>query len=416
MHDLKTTHAELENISKSKEFHNAEKYIDLLKFLLDMTEKGIIPKEKDIARAALQKGADFDPLIDTSVRVYMYRLRKKLEDYYKNEGRKSKIQLVIPKGEYHLEFHDASLPAKQGSRYLNLPFIIITALFLLALMTSIYLWNSMHAARESSAGISASDEIWGPLLNNNRLTLLVFGDHFFYASRENDDYTTDKHIRYHKINSLLDLQHYIAQQKEPNIKYYKDPEYFLDRYCTWSLLDILPIFHAHQKKLELKLASELTWNDFNNYNILFVGSFKTLGILESVFSNLHITYELFPLPNKIIIRDSLNRNAQIFNTSLSKTEPYFQREYSFIAKIPGPNNNNILMMVGFNYIGVENAVKLITQPSMLSKLKQDINAELNAMPRYFEIVYEVQGFAKTSMYSNYIRCYPIPDTYSISRL
>lgn len=411
-----TKDAILKDISRSKEFQDADIYMGLLQYLLQMAQKSKIPKEKDIARDVLQKGDSFDPLIDTSVRVYMYRLRKRLENYYQNEGKSSKIQLVIPKGEYFIEFRPKLPSLKTKNIFLNSPLIIVTILWILSLATMAYLWSTNRALRSSVQTIHENDEIWGSFIGNGLPTLLVFGDHFFFASRENNDPATEMHLRYHKVNSMKELQDFIAaQNNDKNIKYFKDSDYFLDRYCSWSLMHILPIFYSYKKDVTLKIASELRWNDFNNYNILFVGSFKTLGILDSVFGNLNITYELFPLPNKIIIKDSLQTRPEVLYTFMSKSEPFFQREYSYLAKIPGPNHNVILMMIGFNYIGVENAVKLVTQADLLSQCKQDIKKELGELPPYFEILYQVQGFEKTTMYSNFIKSYRIPNDYNISQ-
>ena len=415
MIDPKTRDSLLNQLALSKEFQHADKYLELLHYLLAMAQKGHRPKERDIARDVLQKERDFDPLVDTSVRVYMYRLRKKLENYYQNEGLGSDLQLAIPKGEYFIELKHAEVLEKQRNPHFNLKLAICAVVIVLLLTTIFYLWDSNQAFKASLRTIPASDEIWGPFLRNGVPTLLVLGDHFFYASRENDDYATDKHIRFHAINSIQEMQAHVSKNKDPNIKYFKDAELFLDRYCAWSLLDILPIFYGYQQKITLKLASELTWDDFHNYNILFVGSFKTLGILESVFANLHISYELLPLPNKIIIKDSLMNPSRTVQTFISRTQPFFQREYSFVAKLPGPNNNQLLLLIGFNYIGVENAVRLVTHPELLSDCKRDIRKSLNQLPPYFEVLYEVQGFEKTRMYSNFLTCFRIPSDFSISQ-
>ncbi len=415
MIDRKSQDIIFSQISQSKEFQNSEKYLELLRYLLEMAQKGLIPKEKDIAKDVLQKGQDFDPMVDTSVRVYIYRLRKKLENYYQNEGKSSKLQLVMPKGEYHIEIRHPDIREKAKRGYFHIPFVVTLLLCFFLLATVYYVWRDSENFKTSLRPIPKSDEIWSPFINNGLPTLLVLGDHFFYASRENDDVTNVKHIRYHAINSMKELQAFIEKQKDTQVVYYKDTDLFLDRYCSWSLLDILPIFYGYKKKLTLKLASELTWNDFYQYNLLFVGSFKTLGILESVFDNLRVNYELLPLPNKIIIRDSLMTRSRVLPTLMSKTQPFFQREYSYIAKLPGPNHNVLMLLIGFNYLGVESAVKMVTRPDLLLRCERDVRKALNEMPSYFEAVYEVQGFEKTTMYFNYYACFRVPDNYYISQ-
>ncbi|MBD3375770.1 hypothetical protein GF406_12105 [candidate division KSB1 bacterium] len=175
-----------------------------------------------------------------------------------------------------------------------------------------------------------------------------------------------------------------------------------------------PIFYGVRKNFEIKMASRVVWDDFRNYNIIFVGSFKTLGNFSTLFDNLHIRYELFPLPNKIIITDSLSNSMEIFNTLMSKQPPLYHREYSMIAKMPGPNNNVILILCGFNYIGVEMALKTVAIPERLKECEANLIKEFDSIPSFFEMVYQVEGFPKNSMYCNFLAAFEISENYSIS--
>src|SRR3978361_234870 len=57
-------------------------------------------KEYTIAVEALGRRTDFDPHIDTIVRVTAHSLRKRLQEIYQNEGADRPIQVVIPPGNY----------------------------------------------------------------------------------------------------------------------------------------------------------------------------------------------------------------------------------------------------------------------------------------------------------------------------
>ena len=57
-------------------------------------------KEHTIAVEALGRRADFDPHIDTIVRVTAHSLRKRLQEVYQNEGSDRPMQVVIPPGNY----------------------------------------------------------------------------------------------------------------------------------------------------------------------------------------------------------------------------------------------------------------------------------------------------------------------------
>ena len=50
------------------------------------------------------KPEDFDPRIDTNVRVEASRLRRSLDQYYREAGADDPVEIVIPKGKYVPEF------------------------------------------------------------------------------------------------------------------------------------------------------------------------------------------------------------------------------------------------------------------------------------------------------------------------
>ena len=93
----------VDKITKDENILKGEHYINLLKYIVNCSIKGYIPNEINIAEDVFGR-KNFDPSEDTMVRVYIYKLRKKLDEYYKNEGKSEKVQIRIPKGHYKVEF------------------------------------------------------------------------------------------------------------------------------------------------------------------------------------------------------------------------------------------------------------------------------------------------------------------------
>lgn len=61
-------------------------------------------KAYNIALAAFDRAADFDPLTDPIVRIEASRLRRSLEHYYLTAGKTDRIRIDIPKGSYAATF------------------------------------------------------------------------------------------------------------------------------------------------------------------------------------------------------------------------------------------------------------------------------------------------------------------------
>src|SRR5262249_46422284 len=81
----------------------------LFDYLLTRSLSGEAPKEIEIAHQVFAKGTSFDVSQDSVVRVYVHRLRRRLDEYYERtpgpDGR-----MVIPKGEYRLTLEQAAAP------------------------------------------------------------------------------------------------------------------------------------------------------------------------------------------------------------------------------------------------------------------------------------------------------------------
>src|SRR5580698_11253816 len=78
----------------------------LFDFLIECSATGRAPKETEVAIEVFGKDAGFDVAQDAMVRVYVHKLRRKLEEYYSAAGRSDPFQLTIPKGAYRIVSHD----------------------------------------------------------------------------------------------------------------------------------------------------------------------------------------------------------------------------------------------------------------------------------------------------------------------
>ena len=82
----------------------------LFDFLLTCSLADRAPKEIEVAMDAFGKGADFDVSQDAMVRVYVHKLRRKLEEFYAGSAADEPAHLAIPKGEYRFVVETPSAP------------------------------------------------------------------------------------------------------------------------------------------------------------------------------------------------------------------------------------------------------------------------------------------------------------------
>src|SRR5713226_1246034 len=98
---------QIEKLLGSHALHGSESLCKLLRYLANhsLEHPAISPKEYQIATEVFGRQQDFDPQVDSMVRVQAGRLRSKLAEYYGSEGAEDSILVEMPKGNYVLTFH-----------------------------------------------------------------------------------------------------------------------------------------------------------------------------------------------------------------------------------------------------------------------------------------------------------------------
>ncbi len=98
--------AELERILASKGFATAGRLSKLLRYVVEKTLAGEIDQLKEYAVGVevFERDGNYDPRLDSIVRVEAGRLRTRLDEYYNGEGAASPLRISLPKGGYSAQF------------------------------------------------------------------------------------------------------------------------------------------------------------------------------------------------------------------------------------------------------------------------------------------------------------------------
>ncbi|HET8696701.1 MAG TPA: hypothetical protein VFO94_04410 [Gammaproteobacteria bacterium] len=94
--------SELETILASRSFASSTRLSRFLRFVVERTLAGDGERLKEyvLGVEVFDRGADYDPRIDSIVRVEAGRVRTKLEEYYGGEGVAAAVRIRIQKGSY----------------------------------------------------------------------------------------------------------------------------------------------------------------------------------------------------------------------------------------------------------------------------------------------------------------------------
>src|SRR5215510_4928098 len=135
--------AEVERIAASPYFANAERLGRFLRYVVEETLAGRAEQIKEYAVGLEVYGRkpDYDPKVDSIVRVEAGRLRTKLEQYYAHEGCENAVRIAVPKRSYVPAFSwraEAAAPRPRRRRWL---YAVAAALLLAAGLGFLY-WRT----------------------------------------------------------------------------------------------------------------------------------------------------------------------------------------------------------------------------------------------------------------------------------
>jgi hypothetical protein len=392
----------LDKILNSTEFAGSKIYNSYLTYLVEATENQKSLKEITIAIEVFGKDANFNPAEDTIVRSHTYNLRKKLESYYHSEGREDKYRLKIPKGHYEVAFVPATEEeAFSAGRFLKTIrkqyqlFIIVFLCILLAFSWSRY--RTIESELQKYRIIDPADPIWKDYLLSELPVLIVVGDHFFF-NEYSEKYQYVIGIRHAKINSPEDLEELKAKYPDANLQQTDEP--YFPYHSIWSLPPLLSLFFSVNQKPILRKSSSLSPQMLDEYNMIFVGSIKTLYILRHTLAKTHFQFEI--TPHKIIYTPSDSGSTKYFETSLHSAGP--NEDLVLALKLPGPVGNSIFIIASFHSLGAPEIANYLVESSKRQQLEEMFRQKFNCVPKYFEILFRVTGIDKTA-YSTEILIY-----------
>ncbi|PWS35203.1 hypothetical protein DFH01_23145 [Falsiroseomonas bella] len=115
--DAEAVRTELRRILASRDFEASDRNRQFLAYVVEETlgGRGERIKAYNIATSVFGRAADFDPQVDSIVRIEAGRLRRALERYYLTAGQADGVRITIPRGGYVPAFaHHSGATPQEG--------------------------------------------------------------------------------------------------------------------------------------------------------------------------------------------------------------------------------------------------------------------------------------------------------------
>jgi hypothetical protein len=387
-------------VLQSKDFKDSPVYSNLLTYLVDSTISKKIPKEITIAIDVFGKESEFNSNKDSTVRHHILVLRNKLDNYYINEGKDDKFRLVIPKGHYEIQIAPSpQQQSKNGNRFIAAVKHWEAAVIILLLFVILYLvFRPTNAPLLSSAPqtpyfVDPKDKVWGSFFENGYPVTIVLGDDF-WMDEYNPEFKRYRQIRDWKISSENDLSNFLI--KHPTSNLVKSEITGIPFGAADNLLDILHMVYHFQNDVSLTMSSTLTLEKIRDHNIIYIGEFRNLRILDKIFYKTPLRYQYSPDERLFI----LDEKGNTINTFFRIEAPYEQQnkyniDYSLLIKMPGFSKENFMFIVGFGYGGRLERTKMLANTILRAKFIEEINRINHSVPEYFIALFEVKSIERT---------------------
>ena len=382
MSTLKTNKEEIiQKILVSKSFSKSRTLCDLLNYLYRAHDNNLDVKAVNIAIDLLQRKGEIDENDETIARVYMHKLRTKLNAYYNNEGKNDAIILEIPKGKYVLEFTEKNKekPATVRTDSFQQPMII--AIVSLLLINFILLWML-----GISSGNSAN-AIWKEFAQKKESVNLILANPFFYTAH--NDKTTFV-VRNFDINSQEDLKTSSYAFPDENFKLTpSDISYFSNNNIT-SLPMLFSVIAKSDS--EIKLYSSL---DFNlerviDNNSIAITSHKSIGFFKQFLSQTSFKIS----DGNVLFLQKDNEKIRYLTSKLSND---YYDDYALFIKIPTPKGKTLCLLSDYHSIGNKGLMELITNKDAEKLILDHSESALSKIPDYFELLVKVSGYQEENL-------------------
>jgi DNA-dependent RNA polymerase auxiliary subunit epsilon len=371
----------IEKILSSQEFADNKIKRELLEYLYQAEKQGHSVKEITIAREFFDRHISSDFANDSYVRNFIYKLRKKLDSYYRNEGKDEKVRLIIPKGRYHVEFIDKNsqkLKAKQYGQYKYILAIPLILIFIFVLF-----WEVTVKSKYVPIHPVTKHLFWGDFIKSEIKTGLVIGDIVLYSEYDSE-LQKWRTILDPDVDTVEDFTSFVQEHPERNVSLSNVTRIHMS--TVPNLMKILPIFYSVRNQIFFEWSAELSWDDLRKNNIIYIGNVRSLQILKNLYNDKTIKVQH---PEIIFLTDLSGDTLETYRNVVTQE---YSETYAIISKFPGPSNNIILLLLGTDYPSRIFLIDRLSETTFLEELDQKLMEKFGKYIQYFEALIKVSGY------------------------
>jgi hypothetical protein len=370
---------EIERLSSSSALHNSESLCKLLRYLAEQSleNPGAAIKEYQIATEVFHRSVDFDPQLDSVIRVQAGRLRTKLASYYASEGENDRIIVELPKGNYALHFRENGIkkpkpsevhepkgpehaevpPTVEPPRRSPITIPVLSVLLLLALACIAVLVAMRKPAGavpvvslDGNQAPASYKTFWGQFLTTPEEPWVVFSNAAFVGRPETG-------LRYYKAAN---------DSRERIFDHYTGVGEVL---AVHSLDEVFATLHGH---VRVKRGSLFSLDDVKQNNLIFLGSPAENLTLLDIPSTSHFVFQRLasgPRAGDLAIATISPQPGEPAYSIASPAGQSLTEDYAVVGLKRGLEPTHLVLIIaGTTTFGTQGAVEYLCRQESLTEL------------------------------------------------
>ena len=352
---------ELDSILASYHFRGSKRYPAFLKYVVNATLESRTGdlKERTLGVEVFGRDPDYDTSADPVVRFSASEVRKRIAQYYHENGHNSRLQIEIPLGSYVPEFHRPS-PIAAGRNLspavveaatvpgnTQLPgwarTLMVSLAAVLVVAAGFGVWTTFRQ-RAVAKSPTVSDRLWAPMIGSPRPVLIVLGTGHRRAL-ESDETSFLNHMSgpFHHVSVAM----------------------------ATALANVAGVLRQRDAQYEIKEDAEASLTDLRSRPVVLIGATNNPWTMRLVAP---LRFHFLPGP-MAQIGDLRNPRNSDWLIDFSKPYSSVSTDYAIVARYHDPTTEgNVMVVAGLGPYGTEAASDFLTTPKYLEQIVRQLPA------------------------------------------
>jgi hypothetical protein len=390
----------VERVLQSAALRNAHSSRRLLRYLADRSLAGDASplKEYTIGVAAFHKPEGYDPREDSTVRIQIGRLRRKLDEYYRGEGKDDAFVVSVPKGQLRLVCEKGPVPSEAAA--LAQPVaedsphnpwrtaaLVLGALLLLSLVAGTLVIVRTNAVPTAHVEPWTPElaELWQPFTGSNRPLLIAAGNPLFVQFANKAIYRSLSIENWEDLGKspgFEAISRALGTTDGRPIHYYAAVGEVSSAFLIGQRLG------PQQRNISIVRSSELQWQQLADANVLFLGPPRFFG---DKLLNMPVSLEITEAADGFV--NLHPRPGELANYRYREPAAFLSEDGEacvLVTHAAGPDGKSDVETFASNStFGRLGAIHAFTDPSFAASLVHRMRGPSGHIPRYFQVLLKV---------------------------